>query len=157
MTNHDKNTMGATARPHRLTRRSFVAGVGAMGALGVLGSFGLTGCAPSGDTAADGSGAGEGASESYDAVIIGAGGAGLSAAIAAYDKGLTNIVILEKMAVNGGNTNFSSSGMNASETKFQKEQGIEDSNDLFAQETLDGGHNTGDPELVQFKIGRAHV
>lgn len=150
MTNHDKNTMGATARPHRLTRRSFVAGVGAMGALGVLGSFGLTGCAPSGDTAADGSGAGEGASESYDAVIIGAGGAGLSAAIAAYDKGLTNIVILEKMAVNGGNTNFSSSGMNASETKFQKEQGIEDSNDLFAQETLDGGHNTGDPELVQF-------
>ena len=40
--------------------------------------------------------------------------------------------------------------MNASETKFQKEQGIEDSNDLFAQETLDGGHNTGDPELVQF-------
>ena len=83
-------------------------------------------------------------------MIIGAGGAGLSAAIAAYDKGLTNIVILEKMAVNGGNTNFSSSGMNASETKFQKEQGIEDSNDLFAQETLDGGHNTGDPELVQF-------
>ncbi|PNV65959.1 flavocytochrome c [Rubneribacter badeniensis] len=121
-----------------------------MGALGVLGSFGLTGCAPSGDTAAGGSGAGEGTSESYDAVIIGAGGAGLSAAIAAYDKGLTNIVILEKMAVNGGNTNFSSSGMNASETKFQKEQGIEDSNDLFAQETLDGGHNTGDPELVQF-------
>ena len=150
MTNHDKNATGATTRPHRLTRRSFVAGVGAMGALGVLGSFGLTGCAPSGDTAAGGSGAGEGTSESYDAVIIGAGGAGLSAAIAAYDKGLTNIVILEKMAVNGGNTNFSSSGMNASETKFQKEQGIEDSNDLFAQETLDGGHNTGDPELVQF-------
>ena len=150
MTNHDKNATGATTRPHRLTRRSFVAGVGAMGALGVLGSFGLTGCAPSGDTAAGGSGAGEGTSESYDAVIIGAGGAGLSAAIAAYDKGLTNIVILEKMAVNGGNTNFSSSGMNASETKFQKEQGIEDDSSLFAQETLDGGHNTGDPELVQF-------
>lgn len=54
------------------------------------------------------------------------------------------------MNVTGGNTNFSSSGMNASETKFQKEQGIEDSNDLFAQETLDGGHNTGDPELVTF-------
>ena len=107
MTNHDKNATGATTRPNRLTRRSFVAGVGAMGALGVLGSFGLTGCAPSGDTAAGGSGAGEGTSESYDAVIIGAGGAGLSAAIAAYDKGLTNIVILEKMAVNGGNTNFS--------------------------------------------------
>ncbi|OUO89824.1 flavocytochrome c [Gordonibacter sp. An230] len=148
MSEYRENGASGQKRSYRLTRRSFVAGVGAMGALGVLGSFGLTGCAPSGDKAADG--ADEGAGESYDAVIVGTGGAGLSAAIAAYDKGLTNIVILEKMAVNGGNTNFSSSGMNASETKFQKEQGIEDSNDLFAQETLDGGHNTGDPELVQF-------
>ncbi len=24
-------------------------------------------------------------------------------------------------------------------------------NELFAQETLDGGHNTGDPELVDFR------
>ena len=40
--------------------------------------------------------------------------------------------------------------MNASETKFQKEQGIEDSNDMFAEETLEGGHDTGNPELVHF-------
>ena len=54
------------------------------------------------------------------------------------------------MEVNGGNTNFSSSGMNASETKFQKEQGIDDNNALFAKETLEGGHATGNPELVEF-------
>lgn len=126
-----------------VSRRSFLAGVGALGALGVLG--GLSGCAPQNtqEEADD-------AAESYDAVIVGTGGAGLSAAIAAYDKGLTNIVVLEKMSAYGGNTNFSSSGMNASETMFQADQNIEDSNDLFAQETLDGGHNTGDPELVAF-------
>lgn len=88
--------------------------------------------------------------KAYDIVIVGSGGAGMSAAIAARDAGVENLVILEKESNIGGNTNFSSSGMNASETKFQKEQGIEDSNDLFAQETLDGGHNTGNPELVKF-------
>ncbi|WP_304425522.1 flavocytochrome c [uncultured Adlercreutzia sp.] len=144
--NHTSRTNQSEATP-ALTRRSFVMGAGALGAFAMLGGLGLTGCAPTTQTADTGE---EGEAESFDAIIVGTGGAGLSAAIAAYDKGLSNIVILEKMAVNGGNTNFSSSGMNASETKFQKEQGIEDSNDLFAQETLDGGHNTGDEELVKF-------
>ena len=42
--------------------------------------------------------------------------------------------------------------MNASETKFQKEQGIEDSNDLFYEETLKGGHGTNDKELLRFFV-----
>lgn len=134
---------------HLLTRRGFVAGVSAMSALSILGGFGLAGCAPlSGKESSTESGTAQ--SEFYDVVIVGTGGAGMSAAIAAYDKGLTNVVLLEKMGVSGGNTNYSSSGMNASETKFQKEQGIKDSNTLFVQETLDGGHNTGNPELVKF-------
>ena len=121
------------------------------GALAALGSFGLAGCASKGGTASGGSnGTDAEADDSFDAVIVGTGGAGLSAAIAAYDKGLVNIVLLEKMGVNGGNTNYASSGMNASETIFQAEQGIQDDSSLFAQETLDGGHNTGDPELVRF-------
>lgn len=137
----------AASRPHPLTRRSFIAGAGALGALSVLGGLGLAGCAPQGTS---GSSSGSADSESYDIVIVGTGGAGLSAAISAHDAGIKNIVLLEKMAVNGGNTNYSSSGMNASETKFQKEQGIQDSNALFAKETLEGGHNTGNPELVDF-------
>ncbi len=148
MSNIAKNTETAfapTGTPH-LTRRGFVAGASA---LGVLAALGAAGCAPQSGPKDAASGE-EGETEDFDAVIVGTGGAGLSAAIAAYDKGLTNIVVLEKMAVTGGNTNYSSSGMNASETKFQKEQGIEDSNALFAQETLDGGHNTGDEELVTF-------
>lgn len=126
-----------------LSRRRFLAGVGAAGVLSAVGGIGLAACTPGG-------GGLSGAAESYDMVVIGSGGAGMSAAIAAFDAGVESIVILEKQPNIGGNTNFSSSGMNASETKFQKEQGIEDSNEMFAEETLEGGRDTGDPELVRF-------
>ncbi|MDR0270577.1 flavocytochrome c [Paenibacillus sp.] len=89
--------------------------------------------------------------EKYDIVIIGAGGAGMSAALEAKEKGL-NPVILEKMPVAGGNTTKASSGMNASQTKFQKEQGIQDSNDLFYEETLKGGHDTNDKDMLRFFV-----
>ncbi len=59
--------------------------------------------------------------DKYDIVIVGAGGAGMSAALEAKAKGM-NPVILEKMPLAGGNTMKASSGMNASETKFQKEE-----------------------------------
>lgn len=42
--------------------------------------------------------------------------------------------------------------MNASETKFQKEQNIEDSNDLFYEESLKGGHDTNDKEMLRFFV-----
>lgn len=89
--------------------------------------------------------------DSYDVIIIGAGGGGMSAAIEAKDKGL-NPVIFEKMPVAGGNTLKSSAGMNASETKFQKEQNVEDSNDLFFDETLAGGKDTNDQELLRYFV-----
>ncbi|MCL6603537.1 MAG: flavocytochrome c [Paenibacillus sp.] len=89
--------------------------------------------------------------DKYDIIIVGAGGAGMSAALEAKEKGL-NPVILEKMPVAGGNTTKSSSGMNASATKFQKEQGIEDSNDLFYEQTLKGGHDTNDKEMLRFFV-----
>ncbi|WP_342565164.1 flavocytochrome c [Paenibacillus sp. FSL R7-0345] len=89
--------------------------------------------------------------ESYDIIIVGAGGAGMTAALEAKAKGLSP-VIFEKMPVAGGNTTKSSSGMNASETKFQKEQGIEDNNDLFYEQTLKGGHDTNDTEMLRFFV-----
>lgn len=89
--------------------------------------------------------------DKYDIIIVGAGGAGMSAALEAKANGM-NPVILEKMPVAGGNTTKSSSGMNASQTKFQKEQGIEDTNDLFYEETLAGGHDTNNKELLRFFV-----
>lgn len=81
-------------------------------------------------------------------VIVGAGGAGMAAAIMAQQAG-KDFVILEKMPYVGGNTTKATGGMNAAETHYQKEQGIEDSVDLFAEDTMKGGHGINDPELVR--------
>lgn len=89
--------------------------------------------------------------EPYDIIIIGASGAGLTAAIEAKDAGL-NPIILEKMPFAGGNTAKSSSGMNASTTKFQEAEGIKDSNDAFHEEILAGGHGTNDKELLRYFV-----
>ena len=80
-------------------------------------------------------------------VIIGAGGAGMTAAIMLKQAG-KDFVILEKMPYVGGNTTKATGGMNASETHYQKEQGIEDSNALFAADTMKGGHALNDSALV---------
>ena len=56
--------------------------------------------------------------KSADIVVIGAGGAGMSAAIEAAQKGATNVVILEKMPITGGNTVRATGGLNASETQY---------------------------------------
>ena len=83
-----------------------------------------------------------------DVVIVGAGGAGMTAAIMAKQAGV-NFVLLEKMPYAGGNTTKATGGMNAAETHYQKEQGIEDSVDLFVSDTIKGGHDLNDPALVR--------
>ncbi len=90
----------------------------------------------------------------YDVIIVGAGGAGMSAALAAKQKGLKP-VILEKMPIAGGNTLKASSGMNASETKVEKANGIVDSNEQFYQETLKGGHNKNDKALLHYMVNHS--
>ncbi|OCG63241.1 flavocytochrome c [Gilliamella sp. wkB18] len=92
--------------------------------------------------------------KSYDVVVVGSGGAGLAAAIQAYDLG-ANVIIIEKMPVIGGNTNKASAGMNAAETKFQKLKGIVDSKDLFYKETLAGGKNKNNTDLLRYFVDNA--
>nr|UKS68337.1 flavocytochrome c [Lactococcus garvieae] len=89
--------------------------------------------------------------KSYDVIIIGSGGAGMTAAIEAKDAGM-NPVILEKMPMAGGNTSKASAGLNASETSVEKAQGITDSNDKFYEETLKGGGGTNDKELLRYFV-----
>lgn len=92
--------------------------------------------------------------KAYDVVVVGSGGAGLAAAIQAHDLG-ASVVVVEKMPVIGGNTNKASAGMNAAETKFQKLKGIVDSKDLFYKETLTGGKNKNNPELLRYFVENA--
>lgn len=83
-----------------------------------------------------------------DVVVIGAGGAGMTAAITAAQAGKT-VIIIEKAPIVGGNTSRATGGMNAAETKYQKEAGIEDSVELFIEDTMKGGYEKNNPVLVK--------
>lgn len=83
-----------------------------------------------------------------DIVVIGAGGAGMTAAIQAVQDGATDVIVLEKMPITGGNTTRSTGGLNACATEYQKAEGIEDSVELFVEDTMKGGKELNDKELV---------
>ena len=91
---------------------------------------------------------------SCDVVVVGAGGAGMSAAITVHEAGLS-VIILEKMAYVGGNTTKATGGMNAAETHYQAEAGITDSVQQFVDDTMAGGHNINNPDLVRTMAERS--
>ena len=126
-----------------------------------------------------------------DVVVIGAGGAGMTAAITAAQEGKT-VLVLEKAEIVGGNTSRATGGMNAAKTTFQdnnefdQASGIEktlekaaeypelrelagivavqfeeykanpvgyfDSPELFMLDTMVGGKNLNNPELVKTMV-----
>lgn len=61
-----------------------------------------------------------------DVLVVGAGGCGLAAAIAAHDQG-ANVAILEKRDRPGGNSSLSTGSVPGAGSRFQREAGIEDS------------------------------
>lgn len=83
-----------------------------------------------------------------DIVIIGAGGAGMTAAIQAVQDGATDVVVLEKMPITGGNTTRSTGGLNAADTEYQAADGIEDTVELFVEDTMKGGKELNNKDLV---------
>ncbi|WP_295731250.1 flavocytochrome c [uncultured Limosilactobacillus sp.] len=84
----------------------------------------------------------------YDLIVIGAGGAGLTAAVQAHELGLT-VAVLEKNAKVGGNTSRASSGMNAAETSVQARHHIADRMQDFYDETYQGGGKLNDPAMLR--------
>ncbi len=83
-----------------------------------------------------------------DVVIVGAGGAGLTAAVRATQAG-AKVLVLEKMSFVGGNSLKASGGMNCAGTKFQAAAGITDSGVReFVEDTMNGGHFLNDLGLV---------
>ena len=83
-----------------------------------------------------------------DVIIIGAGGAGLAAAITAAEDG-ASVIVLEKMSNVGGNTLISGGEMAAPGNWQQEKQGIADDVDTFYNDILKGGDNEGDPALIR--------
>jgi len=84
-----------------------------------------------------------------DIVVVGAGCAGLCAAIEAKDRGAGRVVILEKMSFAGGNTRMSNGCYGAPRNWLQKKAGInDDSPGRFFEDMDKGAYHTGNPELI---------
>lgn len=103
-----------------------------------------------------------------DVVILGSGGAALTAAIAAYDFGATDVVILERSGMVGGTTAMSGGMLWIPGNHHQIEAGIEDSDedivsylDSLAPETLDpetlGAFMEGGPEMIRYLADKTPV
>jgi len=98
---------------------------------------------------------GETIEKETDVVVIGAGGAGLAAAVSAHQNG-AEVIVLEKMPKVGGNTIISGAAYNAVDPKRQQLQGIEDSVDKHFQQTYEGGDKLGKPELIRILVENAY-
>src|SRR5882757_8978136 len=81
-------------------------------------------------------------------LIIGAGAAGLCAALAASEAGIEPVLI-ERDAVASGSTALSAGLIPAAGTRFQRERGIADNPELFAQDIARKAHNEADAKLVR--------
>lgn len=86
--------------------------------------------------------------ESYDIVIVGAGGAGLAAACEAVDKKLS-VVVLESQAFVGGSSTICGGAYSAADTYLQREKGIKDNDGLFVKDMMKTGQYQNDENLVR--------
>ncbi len=82
-----------------------------------------------------------------DVLIIGAGGAGLSAAILAHDSGINSdkILIIQKLRLGDANSKMSQGGIQAADSP-------KDSPTLHYLDIIGGGHYYNDPELVEAMV-----
>src|SRR4051794_23797342 len=87
-------------------------------------------------------------SEEIDVLVIGAGGGGLAAAIAAHDAGAT-VAVVEKLDQPGGNSALSTGSVPAAASRFQKEAGIDDSPDRFFEDLMRISGGSDCPDLVR--------
>ena len=71
-----------------------------------------------------------------DLVIVGAGGAGMSAALQAIDSGVESVIIVESAGSTGGNTSRATGGMNAAKTAAQDENAWKDATTTAVEATI---------------------
>lgn len=86
---------------------------------------------------------------SADVVIIGAGAAGLTAALAAAEQG-AEVVVLERDATPSGSTSMSSGFVPAPATRFQKAIGVQDDTpELFLADLMAKSYGRSDERLAR--------
>jgi len=85
-------------------------------------------------------------------IVIGGGLGGLSAAHTAMEQGC-KVVVIDKNAFFGGNSTKATSGINGALTKSQRALKIDDSPEIFAEDTMRGGASR--PDLVRVLCGES--
>lgn len=93
-------------------------------------------------------------SQIWDVIIVGAGTAGLPAAIQASQRG-AKVLVLEASGRIGGTLHYSSGSMSAAGTSLQRSKGIDDSPAKHFQESLRINHGTGNHALM--KLWQEHA
>lgn len=89
-----------------------------------------------------------------DVVVIGAGGAGMAAAVTANQAGKT-VIVIEKASKMGGNTILSGGALNAVDDGSETALANKDSVENHYNQTFDGGDQAGDPVMVHTLIDNA--
>ncbi|WP_373601439.1 flavocytochrome c [Paraclostridium bifermentans] len=92
--------------------------------------------------------------EKFDVVIVGSGGAGLSAAIASSKEG-AKVVVLEKMNTLGGNTLVSMGGVNIPGNDAQIATNVIDSKESYYEDIVTGGDNESNLDQVDILVENA--
>ena len=85
---------------------------------------------------------------STEILIIGGGGAGLTAALSASEAG-SKVLLLEKMSYFGGAAAISGGQVNAGGSQFQADKGYEDSVDAIFLDLMKGGHFKNDARITR--------
>jgi fumarate reductase flavoprotein subunit len=89
-----------------------------------------------------------------ETVIIGGGGAGLAAAVSLKEKGITNVIVLEKRLNVGGNSSRAH-GMFAAESPVQKQAYVEASRDALFKTAMKFHHYRVNPRIIRAYIDKS--
>ncbi|KAI0239578.1 Osmotic growth protein, partial [Massospora cicadina] len=87
-------------------------------------------------------------SQTIQIIVVGGGLAGLSAAHTVYEHG-GNVCVIDKSSFFGGNSTKATSGINGALTQTQVQNKIQDSAELFYQDTLKSARDLARPELIK--------
>lgn len=90
-----------------------------------------------------------------DVVVVGSGGAGISAAIEAA-KGGADVIVLEKLSRNGGSTRTSSGMVVVGGSELQEQAGIEDSPEALRDYWIERGNGDIDESMAVFAAEEAN-
>ena len=90
----------------------------------------------------------------YDLVIVGAGTAGLPAAIFAAQRG-AKVILLEAAGQIGGTLHLSTGQMSAAGTRLQRAKGIKDTPDMHYDDVMRISRGTADPVLTRLAVDAA--